>query len=157
MLLEVGGSHKYLNISNHSRILLLLFRRGLLILISDRKMNILVIDDDPSILRTMAHVLKKAGYDVDTAQTGKEATEKFTAEKFDAALIDIRLGEMEGTDLLPNMRKVAPKMLKILFTGTPMPEEMLATAKKGADVFLLKPVKPETLLRILEEKLEDRK
>jgi DNA-binding NtrC family response regulator len=124
---------------------------------SEKKRSILIIDDNPSILRTMTRVLSKAGYVVDSAQTGNEATRKFRAKSFDAALIDVRLGEMEGTDLLPQMRKVAPNMLKILFTGTPMPEEMLEKARRGADVFLLKPVKPETLLGILEDKLERRK
>ena len=114
----------------------------------------MIIDDNASILRTMTRVLSKAGYVVDSAQTGNEATRKFSVKSFDAALIDVRLGEMEGTDLLPQMRKLAPDMLKILFTGTPMPEEMLEKARRGADVFLLKPVKPETLLGILEDKLE---
>ncbi|HYA77186.1 MAG TPA: response regulator [Verrucomicrobiae bacterium] len=124
---------------------------------SEKKQSILVIDDNPSILRTMTHVLSKAGYAVDAVQTGNEATEKFLTKSFDAALIDVRLGDLEGTDLLPHIRKIAPTMLTILFTGTPMSEEMLEKARKGADVFLLKPVKPETLLGILEEKLTNRK
>lgn len=123
----------------------------------EKKHSILIIDDDSSILRTFNRVLSKAGYAVETAKTGEEATGKFYAKSFDAALIDVRLGEMEGTDLLPQMQKVAPNMLKILFTGTPMPESMLEKARMGADIFLLKPVKPETLLGILEERLEPRK
>jgi len=124
---------------------------------SEKKQSILVIDDNPSILRTMTHVLSRAGYSVDAVQTGDEAREKFRTKSFDAALIDVRLGDLEGTDLLPHIRKIAPTMLTILFTGTPMSEEMLEKARKGADVFLLKPVKPEILLGILEEKLTHRK
>jgi len=120
---------------------------------SEKKRSILIIDDDPSILRTLSRVLMKAGYVVDSAQTGNEAEKKLSAKSFDAALIDVDLGEMEGTDLLPQMRKAAPSMLKILFTGTPMPESMLDKAKKGADVFLLKPIKPEMLLAIIKEKI----
>jgi DNA-binding NtrC family response regulator len=123
----------------------------------EKKHSILVIDDNPSILRTMTRVLSKAGYVVDAAQTGNEAKEKFTIKVFDAALIDIRLGKMEGTDLLPLMNKLAPNMFKILFTGTPMPEKMLEKARRGADVFLTKPVKPEKLLGILEERFAQRK
>jgi DNA-binding NtrC family response regulator len=123
---------------------------------SKKKNRILIIDDNASILRAFSRVLSKAGYSVETAQTGKEASRKFMEKCFDAALIDVRLGEMQGTDLLPEMKKASPNMLKILFTGTPMPESMLDEAKRGADVFLLKPVKPETLLGILEERLERR-
>ncbi len=120
---------------------------------SEKRKSVLIIDDDPSILRTLSRVLSKAGYAVETAQTGKEATAKFTAQSFNAALIDVRLNEMKGTDLLPQMQKAAPNMMKILLTGTPMPESMLDEAKQGADVFLLKPVAPEILLDILAKRL----
>ncbi len=53
------------------------------------------------------------------------------------------------------MNKVAPNMLKIIFTGTPMSKDTLDEINRGADVFLLKPIKPETLIRIFEEKLKE--
>lgn len=118
------------------------------------KYRILIIDDNPSILRTLTRLLSKAGYDPYTAQTGKEASEKLSNQKFDAALIDVGLGETLGTDLLPQMSTVAPSMFKIVLTGTPLSEDTLEKTRKGADLFLLKPVKPEALLQILEEKLK---
>ena len=121
---------------------------------SENKSSILIIDDNPSILRTLTRLLSKEGYDLYTAETGKEASEKLSTKKFDVALIDVGLGETLGTDLLPLMGKVAPGMLKIVFTGTPMSEGTREDVMKGADVFLLKPVKPETLIGILEEKLK---
>ena len=121
---------------------------------SENKSSILIIDDNPSILRTLTRVLSREGYDLYTAQTGKEASEKLLTKKFDAALIDVGLGETLGTDLLPLMGKLAPGMLKIVFTGTPMSEVTREEVMKGADVFLLKPVKPETLIGILGEKLK---
>jgi DNA-binding NtrC family response regulator len=121
---------------------------------TENKRSILIIDDNPSILRTMTRVLGREGYDLYTAQTGKEASEKLSTKKFDVALIDVGLGETLGTDLLPLMNKVAPSMLKIVFTGTPMSEGTRDEVNRGADVFLLKPVKPETLIGILEEKLK---
>jgi DNA-binding NtrC family response regulator len=121
---------------------------------AENKRSILIIDDNPSILRTLTRVLSREGYDLYTAQTGKEASEKLSTEKFDVALIDVGLGETLGTDLLPLMNKVAPGMLKIVFTGTPMSEGTRDLVMRGADVFLLKPVKPETLIEILKEKLK---
>ena len=116
------------------------------------KHSILIIDDNPGILRTLTRLLSKSGYDAYTAQTGKEASEKLTTQKFDVALIDVGLRETLGTDLLPQMNKVAPSMLKIVFTGTPLSEDKVDKARREADLFLLKPVKPETLLQILEER-----
>jgi len=123
---------------------------------AENKCSILIIDDNSSILRTMSRLLSREGYVLDTAQTGKEASEKLLTKKFDAALIDVGLGETLGTDLLPMMSKVAPGMLKIVFTGTPMSNDTLDEVNRGADLFLLKPVKPETLIRILEEKLRQK-
>ena len=123
---------------------------------AENKRSILVIDDNLSILRTMTRLLSREGYDVYTAQTGKEASEKLSTKKFDAALIDVGLGETLGTDLLPQMSKVAPGMLKIIFTGTPMSQGTVDEVNRGADLLLLKPVKPETLIGILDEKLKQK-
>ena len=121
---------------------------------AENKRSILIIDDNPSILRTMTRVLSREGYNLYSAQTGKEASEKLSTKKFDVALIDVGLGETLGTDLLPLMNKVAPSMLKIVFTGTPMSKDTLDEVNRGADLLLLKPVKPETLIVILKEKLK---
>ena len=120
----------------------------------ENRRSVLIIDDNPSILRTMTRILSREGYDLDSAQTGKEASEKLSTKKFDVALIDVGLGDTLGTDLLPLMNEVAPSMLKIVFTGTPMSEATRDEVMRGADVFLLKPVKPETLIGILGEKLK---
>ncbi len=117
----------------------------------DKKLNILIIDDDVSILRTLSRVLSKAGHVVDTASTGKDAQLKLKSKTYDAAVIDVGLGDFNGTDLLPQMRQIAPKMLRVILTGTPLSENVLETAKREANFFLLKPVKPETLLKILDE------
>ena len=115
--------------------------------------SILVIDDNPAIRRTLTRILNKHGYTVDTAHSGSEAIQMFTTQIYLAAVIDVGLGDMQGTDLLPQMHAVAPQMLRIILTGTPMSEVELNQAKTDADVFLLKPVKPETVLGILKERL----
>ncbi len=63
---------------------------------------------------------------------------------------------MEGIDLLPRMQETAPNMVKIVFTGLSSYEKSAETARKSADAFLVKPVSPETLLNILEEKLKSK-
>jgi DNA-binding NtrC family response regulator len=71
-------------------------------------------------------------------------------------LIDVRLPDMEGTDLLPRIQAMSPETVKIVFTGSPTVEASTEAAKRNMDAFLLKPVKPEVLLGILDEKLKDR-
>lgn len=124
-------------------------RRGFKL--SEEKQTILVVDDDKSILRVFTRVLEKKGYAVTVAENGEEAIDKINCAHFDAALIDVRLPDMRGTDILPILQKNAPLTVKIMFTGSPD----MARYDKGhlMDAFLTKPVKPETLLNILQEKL----
>ena len=118
------------------------------------KKNILVVDDDKSILRTFTRILQKSGYETDTAETGKEAMEKAGNRHFDLALVDIRLPDMDGTDLLAKLKKQLQHTVKIMITGFPSLETGVKALDEGADAYLVKPVKPQELLLLLEEKLE---
>lgn len=104
------------------------------------KKHILVIDDDESVLETMARILELEGYDVDTAKTGKEAVEKSNAKFYNLALIDIRLPDMEGTQLLTTMRETVPKMVKIIVTGYPSMDNAVEAVNRNADGYVIKPV-----------------
>jgi DNA-binding response OmpR family regulator len=118
------------------------------------KKTILVIDDDKSILRTFTRILQKAGYDVEVAETGKEAMEKAEKHNYDLALVDIRLPDMDGTDLLVKMKDTMRKTVKIMITGFPSLETGVKALDEGADAYLVKPVKPDELLMLIEEKLK---
>jgi DNA-binding response OmpR family regulator len=117
--------------------------------------KILVVDDDKSILRTFTRILQKNGYEIDTAETGKEAIEKADKKCYDIALVDIRLPDMDGTDLLAKTRKQLKKTIKIMITGFPSIESGVKALDGGADAYLVKPVKPEELLILIEEKLKN--
>ncbi|MGD0646117.1 MAG: response regulator [Candidatus Bathyarchaeia archaeon] len=120
------------------------------------KKTILVIDDDKSILRTFTRILQKTGYDIDVAETGKEAIEKAENRHYDLALVDIRLPDMDGTELLAKLKKQLQYTVKIMITGFPSLETGVKALDEGADAYLVKPVKPQELLMLLEEKLKTR-
>ncbi len=120
------------------------------------KKTILVIDDDKSILRTFTRILQKSGYEIDTAETGKEAMEKADSRHYDLALVDIRLPDIDGTELLANLKKQLQHTVKIMITGFPSLETGVKALDEGADAYLVKPVKPQELLILLEEKLKGR-
>jgi DNA-binding NtrC family response regulator len=71
--------------------------------------RILVVDDDESIRITLEAILKSEGYCVQTAENGKQAIEKTSSSYHNLALIDIRLPDMEGTELLTRMKDTTPK------------------------------------------------
>ena len=118
--------------------------------------TILVVDDDKSILRTFTRILQKNGYKIDTAETGKEAIEKADKNHYDLALVDIRLPDMDGTDLLAKIKKQLKNTIKIMITGFPSLESGVKALDEGADAYLVKPVKPEELLMLIKEKLQSK-
>lgn len=64
------------------------------------KKRILIVDDDRSLLKSLTEILKMEGHEIDVAETGHEAIEKSKTHFYDLALHDIRLPDMEGTELL---------------------------------------------------------
>lgn len=116
--------------------------------------TVLVVDDDKSILRTFTRILQRAGYSTETAENGKEALDKIQARNYDAALIDVVLGDSNGLDLLPRIEENSPKTVKIIVTGSDSTEKRDKACRNGADAYLTKPVNPEVLLEVFAEKLK---
>lgn len=120
---------------------------------TEYKKRILVVDDDRGILRTFKGILEKAGYIVDTVETGREALEKIEKQKFSLLLIDVKLPDMDGTEILRKMLNDS-ETVKIIITGFSSQEVGEKAADYGADDFLVKPVKGEELLSAVKERLE---
>jgi DNA-binding NtrC family response regulator len=120
----------------------------------NEQIRILVADDDETIRETIATILEDEGYLVDRAENGKEAIEKSNKRVYNVALIDIRLPDMEGTELLTAMKDTMPKMIKIIITGYPAMQNAIDAVNKGADAYILKPVKVDNLLSTIKEHLK---
>jgi len=116
--------------------------------------RILIVDDDENILKTFSTVLRDAGYTTDTAQNGKEAIEKTKANFYNLALIDIRLPDMEGIELLTNLVDTTPKMVKIIITGYPSLQNAVEAVNKDADGYIIKPANMADLLTKVKQHLE---
>jgi CheY-like chemotaxis protein len=97
------------------------------------------------------HTPKKR-YETDTAQTGKEAIERAKAKCYSVALIDVCLPDVNGMDLLGKLDDHGCRMIKIIITGFPTSPPK---GGKPADAYLLKPVKPQELLALLEQKTQE--
>jgi DNA-binding response OmpR family regulator len=119
--------------------------------------RILVIDDDATVRRSLEVALKKNGYDVNVAENGKEAIKKSKAKLYNLALVDLRLPDMDGIELLTSMREAAPKMVKIIITGYPSQENAIEAVNRGADGYMVKPYSLEELLRKIKEQLQKQK
>jgi len=116
--------------------------------------RILIIDDDETIRKSIASVLKNKGYLVDSAESGQAAIGKSETEIYDLALIDIRLPDMDGVQLLTAMKETTPEMVKIIITGYPSLQNAMEAVNRGADGYIVKPVKMDELLKTVEEHLK---
>jgi len=94
-------------------------------------------------------------YVVDTAENGKEAIEKSNTKVYNLALIDIRLPDMEGIELLTKLKDTIPKMRKIIITGYPKLQNAIDAVNRGADVYILKPFHMGKVLETIEEQLRE--
>jgi DNA-binding NtrC family response regulator len=119
-----------------------------------RRASILVVDDDAAIRRTLSKILEKKGYLVETVESGGKAIEASNEKFFNAVLIDIRLLDMEGTDLLEKLKETVPKMVKIIVTGYPSLQNAIEAVNKGADGYVLKPFDVGKLLALIEKHLK---
>ena len=114
--------------------------------------SILIIDDDTAILRTFSRVFQRKGYLVTAVERGKEAIEKISCNRYDVALIDLCLPDMEGTELFPLIDNMSPNTVKIMLTG----KTLFQSSIEGADALLGKPITPDKLLSIIDSKLKNK-
>ncbi len=111
--------------------------------------KILIVDDDKFILRSFSQVLIKRGFEVETSETGQQALDKLKQGVFDLALIDICLPDMDGTELLAKGKKELEKTVKIMVTGHPSVETSDKAGYEGADTYIVKPIKIDELLSVI--------
>jgi two-component system nitrogen regulation response regulator NtrX len=116
--------------------------------------RILVIDDDESIRTVLAAILEEKGYTVDTAECGNEGIEKTKTSFYNLALVDIRLPDMEGTQVLAKMKDTTPETRKIIITGYPSVQNAVEALNKGAHAYIMKPFDMDNVIKTVEEQLK---
>ena len=120
----------------------------------EKQARIIIVDDDENIRTTMKTILEDEGYNVDLATTGNEAIEMTEEKAYNIALLDIRLPDMEGVELLKLIKDNVPRTRKIMVTGYPSMQNAISALNKNADAYLVKPVDVEKLLNIVKEQLQ---
>jgi DNA-binding NtrC family response regulator len=116
--------------------------------------SILVVDDDADVRKTLSSILSEEGYSVETVENGKQATKVTEKSRFDVALIDIKLPDMEGTELLHRLKEKQPHLVMIIITGFPTLENAMKTVNEGADGYILKPYDVRKLLEMIRKHLK---
>jgi DNA-binding NtrC family response regulator len=122
----------------------------------NRKGTILLVDDDENIRETLKAILEQEGYLVDTAGDGAEAIRKSSEKLFHLAVVDMRLPDIMGADLLGKLKARTPKTRKVILTGYPSMDNAIDSVNEGADAYILKPVDAGVLLDSVSKQLRKR-
>jgi two-component system, response regulator RegA len=109
----------------------------------------LLVDDDATFLRALQRALEKRGIATHSAGTVDAAREIARRERLDFALLDLRIGEGSGLDLIGPLKALQPGVRIVLMTGFASVATAVEAIKLGADDYLLKPVSADAILRAL--------
>src|SRR4030043_2461892 len=116
--------------------------------------RILIVDDDENIRKVLVAILEDEGYAVESVGTARKAIEATKRKFYNVALIDIRLPDMDGTDLLLRIRDTIPRIRKIIITGFPTLQNAIDAVNKRADAYIMKPFDVEKVLATIEDQLK---
>ncbi|MDP4029804.1 MAG: response regulator [Gallionella sp.] len=119
-----------------------------------QKNKILVVDDDANLRKTLADILSIKGYETAVAASGAEAIAAAEREKFSLALIDLRLPDMPGLEVMARIKAISPLTEVIILTGNASMDTAIEATRLGAYSYLLKPYQMDDLLRKIKHGVE---
>jgi len=116
--------------------------------------KILVVDDNPDVLKLIADILESNGYEVKTFSDGASAIKELESNDYDVVLTDLMMPDVDGMQVLKNAILKTPKTICIILTGHGTIKSSVEAIKKGAFDYITKPVSPSELLIFVEKALK---
>ncbi len=116
--------------------------------------HLLLVDDDPGLLKLLGMRLVSEGYSVVTAESGPEALRVLTRERVDLVVSDLRMDEMDGLQLFAEIQKAQPGMPVIILTAHGSIPDAVTATQQGVFSFLTKPVDKDALYKAIDDALE---
>lgn len=117
----------------------------------ERKLELLIVDDEPIVGRRLKSALDKHGYEVEVFETGQSAIQRLKEKQFDIVVSDVRMEDVDGLDVLEAVKQSSSRTKTILITGYATVELAREALAKGAFDFLAKPFQPKDLRAMIEK------
>jgi two-component system response regulator HydG len=118
--------------------------------------HILVVDDEPGILESLAKIFEREGFRVTTTDSGEQGLELLRKDRVDVALADIMMPKMNGVELLRAVKAISPSIEVIMMTAFGTVENAVECMREGAYDFITKPLKRAIVVRSVQRALERR-
>ena len=116
--------------------------------------RILVVEDDPSMSFFLSEAMKKEGYRVESVNSGEEALEKITQDRFNVVILDLKLPSMDGMEVLANIKVTNPEMVVIMITAHGSKDIAIEAIRKGAYDYFSKPFDINEMRVVVKRALE---
>lgn len=113
--------------------------------------RLLLIDDEVGYVKVLSNRLSKRNFEVDTATSGTEALQLLRHKQFDVAVLDLKMEDMDGIEVLKILRKMAPELAIIMLTGHGSAEAAEEGINQGAYDYLTKPCELDELIQKIHE------
>ena len=121
------------------------------------KCNILLVDDEKTMVKYLSKRLIKKGFEISIAYNGLDALEQVKAADFDVVLLDVLMPGMNGIDTLKEIKKIKPQTEVIMLTGHASVEVGIEGMKAGAFNYIMKPFDPNELVTEINLAFEQRR
>lgn len=119
--------------------------------------NILIVEDDPLVLRGFETILKQDGYKIFPVNNGQKALDLISQQSFDIVLTDLKMEGINGLDILEEVKKISPDTPVIVITGYESLDSAVCALRGGAYDYLIKPCQDNDLKLTIKRGLEKRK
>ena len=119
--------------------------------------SILVVDDELSVRDSLSSWFRKDGFRVKAAANAVEALQAIEEQRYDVAIVDIKMPGMDGIELLEHVQRLAPETVVIMLTAFASVESAVRSLKLGAFDYVTKPVDPDELSHLVRRALEQRR
>jgi PAS domain S-box-containing protein len=110
------------------------------------RFSVLLVDDDVHLCDSLSSLLRVVDYEVVNVYSGEEALAASLEHRFDAAIIDVNLPDIDGVEVLRALRRADPGLGALMLSGSATLEHAVESVNSGADAFILKPAKPEVII-----------
>jgi len=115
--------------------------------------KLLIVDDEPSVRDSLGKWFREEGYEVATTENASDALTRLAEQRWDVALVDIKMHGTDGIELQRRMHEIDPELVVIIMTGYASVETAVAALKNGAYDYVTKPLDPDEIAHLVKNAL----